>query len=290
MTWTLTADLDDYLAVAGGFLRSRPVHNTIQLVALDSLEVRGPSAFGNVAPLFGWWRSGAGPVIAALLHTPPFPVLLTRLPADPAGDPAGELAEMLASRGRRLPGVNAEQGDAEAFAAAWSGLTGAAWREFRRSRLFRLEQLTPPDPSPPGAARVATAADRGLLESWLAAFRQELADLGGPGAGMIEDRIGHGGLTLWEAGGAPVSLAGCTRPVEGVVRIGPVYTPPEHRGRGYGGAVTTGVSQAALEAGAAYVVLFTDLANPTSNALYQRLGYRPIEDRLVLKFEAQRPS
>jgi GNAT superfamily N-acetyltransferase len=286
MTWTLTADLGEYLAVAGGFLRSRPVQNTIQLVALDSLEAHGPFAFGDVAPLFGWWRSGAGPVTAALLHTPPFPVLLTRLPADAGANPAGDLARALASRGvEQLPGVNAEQGDAEAFAAAWCGLTGAAWREFRRSRLFRLGQLVAPDPSPPGAARVAAAADRALLESWFAAFRREMPDLGGPGADMIEDRLRHGGMTLWEAEGAAVSLAGSSRPAEGVVRLGPVYTPPDQRGRGYGGAVTAAVSGAALGAGAAHVILFTDLANPTSNALYRRLGYRPVEDRLVLEFE-----
>lgn len=286
MAWTLTESLDAFLTAAGTFLRSRPVHNTIQLVAVDTLEVRGPSAFGDVAPLFGWWRSTPGPVTAALLHTPPFPVLLTRLPANAAGD----LAEALAGRGRQLPGVNAEQSDAEAFAAAWSRMTGAGWREFRRSRLFRLGRLTPPGPPPRGAARVATAADRDLLESWLTAFRRELADLGGPGAGMVEDRISHGGLTLWEAGGAAVSLAGAARPAEAVVRLGPVYTPPELRARGYGGAVTAAVSQAALDAGAAHVVLFTDLANPTSNALYHRLGYRPVEDRLVLRFEPQGPS
>jgi GNAT superfamily N-acetyltransferase len=281
MAWTLTGNLDDYLATAGEFLRSRPVHNTIQLVALDSLRVRGPFAFGDVPPLFGWWRPEAGPVTAALMHTPPFPVLLTRLPPNSAGDLAGDLA----GRGRELPGVNAERSDAEAFAAEWSRLTGASWQEFRRSRLFQLGQLTPPSPSPPGAARVAAAADRDLLESWLDAFRQELDDLGGPGHGMIEDRLSHGGLTLWETGGAEVSLAGYARPAEGVVRLGPVYTPPEHRGRGYGGAVTAAVSLAALDAGAAHVVLFTDLANPTSNALYQRLGYQPVEDRVVLKFE-----
>jgi len=281
MAWTLTEDLDDYLTIAGGFLRSRPVQNTIQLVALDSLRARGPSVFGDVAPLFGWWQPAAGPVTAALMHTPPYPVLLTRLPANSAGD----LAEALAGRGRQLPGVNAEHGDAEAFAAAWSGLTCAGWREFRRSRLFQLGQLTPPDPPPPGAARVASAADRGVLEPWLDAFRLELADLGEPGSGMVEDRISYGGLTLWEAGGAAVSLAGCSRPAEGVVRVGPVYTPRDHRGHGYGGAVTTAVSQAALDAGAAHVVLFTNLANPTSNALYQRLGYQPVEDRVVLEFE-----
>jgi predicted GNAT family acetyltransferase len=84
-------------------------------------------------------------------------------------------------------------------------------------------------------------------------------------------------------------MAGAQRPAAGVVRVGPVYTPPEHRGRGYGAAVTAAVSQAALDAGAAGVVLFTDLANPTSNALYERLGYRPVEDRVVLSFLPPRP-
>jgi predicted GNAT family acetyltransferase len=72
----------------------------------------------------------------------------------------------------------------------------------------------------------------------------------------------------------------------GVVRVAPVYTPPDLRGRGYAGAVTSVVTQAALATGADDVVLFTDVANPTSNGLYQRLGYRPIEDRVVMEFKA----
>ena len=72
-----------------------------------------------------------------------------------------------------------------------------------------------------------------------------------------------------------------------MVRILIVYTPPEHRGRGYGGAATTVVTRQALDAGRiGDVVLFTDLANPTSNALYQRLGYRPVEDRVVVEFSS----
>ncbi len=71
----------------------------------------------------------------------------------------------------------------------------------------------------------------------------------------------------------------------GMTRVGPVYTPPELRGRGYAGGATAAVSQAVLDAGATEVVLYTDRDNPTSNALYQRLGYRPVEDRLVLSFE-----
>jgi predicted GNAT family acetyltransferase len=94
--------------------------------------------------------------------------------------------------------------------------------------------------------------------------------------------LAYGGFLLWEAAGGPVSLAGMTRAVAGVVRVGPVYTPPERRGAGYAGAVTAAISRAALDAGAEEVVLFTDLANPTSNALYQKIGYRPVSDRLVV--------
>ena len=101
---------------------------------------------------------------------------------------------------------------------------------------------------------------------------------------MVDDRLSYRGLTLWEAGGQPVSLAGLTRPAAGQVRVGPVYTPPGQRGQGYGGAVTWAVTRAALDAGVTGVLLFTDLANPTSNALYQRLGYRAVSDRTMYSF------
>ena len=101
----------------------------------------------------------------------------------------------------------------------------------------------------------------------------------------MDERLGYGGLIVWAVGGVRVSIAGRTRAVAGMVRLGPVYTPQELRGRGYAGAATAAVSQAALDAGVREVVLYTDLANPTSNALYQRLGYRPVEDRVVLSFE-----
>ncbi len=104
----------------------------------------------------------------------------------------------------------------------------------------------------------------------------------------VDERLGYRGLTLWEADGVSVSLAGLTRTVAGMVRVGPVYTPPELRGRGYASAATVTVSQAALNAGVREVVLYTDLANPTSNALYQRLGYRPVEDRVVFSFSRAR--
>lgn len=124
-----------------------------------------------------------------------------------------------------------------------------------------------------------------LTSSLFAAAFAEMGDPAGRrSAEFAADRLSYGGVTLWEVGGATVSMAGVTRPVAGTVRVGPVYTPRGFRRRGYAGAVTAAVSQAALDDGAGDVVLYTDLANPTSNALYQRLGYRAVEDRVILSF------
>ncbi len=279
MTWTLTEDLESYLAAAGGFLESAPVVNTIQLSVLANLRARGGSAYGGRPPLFGLWRPPGGQVEGAFLVTPPFPVLLTWVPEQAAR----LLADALAARPGSLAGVNAEPDTAAAFAAAWAELTGAESSVHRRSQLFRLTGLLRPSPEPPGSARVAVAADRGLLESWFDAFHREVGELGHV-PGDVDDRLSYGGLTLWEAAGVPVAVGGVTRTVAGVARVGPVYTPPDHRQRGYGGAVTVAVSRGALDAGARQLVLFTDLANPTSNALYPRLGYRPVQDSVVLRF------
>ena len=102
----------------------------------------------------------------------------------------------------------------------------------------------------------------------------------------VRDRLSYGGVLVWEAGGVPVSIACVTRQVAGMIRVGPVYTPPEARGHGYASAVTAAVSERARAAGAEEVLLYTDLANPVSNSIYQRIGYRPVEDRAVLVFSA----
>jgi GNAT superfamily N-acetyltransferase len=224
-----------------------------------------------------------GTVTAAFQHTPPYPVVLTAMPEEQAA----ALAADLAARGRRLPGVNATAGPATAFAAAWRQRTGEATYTGMRMRLYALGRLLPPAPPPPGSARTAGAADRDLLLAWFGAFQAE-AQPPGPAetAPMVDDRLSHGGLVLWEHEGRAVSLAGRNRAAAGQARIGPVYTPPDLRGRGFGAAATAAVTQAALDDGAEGAVLFTDLANPTSNTLYQRLGYRPISDWAVLRFGA----
>ena len=278
MSWQTSEAVADFLDQAGPFLRSRPVENTVLLTLAETLKSQGPQAIGEGDPIFGWWTAPGDRVEAAFLQTPPFPVLVSAAPADAIGALPGALD------GRSFPGFNALEADADALAEKWESRTGRAATPGHRSRLFRLDRLTPPTPAPPGKARVAGHADRALLIDWLHVFHEEIGSPGRDVGKMVDDKLAHSGLLLWETDGHPVSLAGQTRPQSGMVRVIAVYTPREHRARGYAGAVTTAVTQAALDAGATDVVLFTDLSNPTSNALYQRLGYRPVEDRKVVEF------
>jgi len=280
MPWFLSDSLPEYSATVGGLLARRPAQHTILLGAIETLRAAGARALGAIAPLFGWWQEPDGEVSAAFLHTPPFPVALTSVPV-PA---AVALAQALAARPRTVGGVNADPGGAEAFARAWHELTGDTAELRMRSRLFQLAGLRWPDPRPPGQARAAGPADRSLLIAWSEAFHREAQSGPEDVVSIVDDRLSYRGLSLWEDAGQPVSMAGVTRITAGQVRVGPVYTPPGLRGRGYAGALTCVVSQAALDAGAGRVLLFTDLANPTSNALYQRLGYQPLEDRAIWSF------
>jgi predicted GNAT family acetyltransferase len=281
MPWILSDSLAEYSAAANIVLGGSPARNIILLGAAETLRAGGAAAFGDGAPLFGWWAEPGGEVTAAFLHTPPYPPALTSMP----DRPAAALAQALASRCRPVTGVNGDETAAAAFAGAWQQLTGEVAMLSMRSRLYRLGRLRAPEPTPPGQARVAGTADRDLLLAWHGAFHHEAHGAGSAAlTHQVDDRLSYGGLTLWETAGQPVSMAGLTRPAAGQVRVGPVYTPPGQRGRGFGGAVTAAVSQAARDAGAAEVVLFTDLANPTSNDLYQRLGYEAVSDRAIYSF------
>jgi GNAT superfamily N-acetyltransferase len=274
MPWHRTGDVERFAAAASGFLRSRPVEHTVPLTLLQTLRTHGPYAYGPVEPVFAWFSDAAGQVTGAALQTPPHPLLLVAAP-----DPDGLVAVLT---GLRPAAVNTLVDDP--FPNVWCAATGARAVPGRRTRLYRLDELIPPVPAPTGSARVATGADAGLLASWVDEFHAEIGERdGASSADLVADRLAYGGFTLWEAGGAPVSVAGNSRADAGMVRVTLVYTPPAFRGHGYAARATTAVTRAALDAGADDVVLFTDLANPTSNALYQRLGYRPIEDRTVVE-------
>ena len=277
MTWRFTDDLGAYRAAAWPFLAAEPERYSVLLTVFSALTRMGAGAYGDQPPVLGWWPD-TGQVRAAVLQTPPRPMLITALP----DDAAAELAAALAGKGTWLPAVNGTEQDAVSVAAAWLAQTGTYGRIMQRQRLFRLGDLAWPEPRPAGSARIAGARDLEMVRTLYSAFAAETGQDGA--AGVAEDRLTAGQLMLWEDAGQPVALAGASEIIAGVARVGPVYTPPGLRGRGYGGAVTAAVTELAGRNGAHSVILFTDLANPTSNALYARLGYRPVEDRVVLTF------
>ncbi|MGV9251645.1 GNAT family N-acetyltransferase [Streptomyces sp. NPDC003697] len=279
--WYLTGDLEEFLDRAGDFLRSRPARHTVHLTVTENLRLRGEHIYGAGAPEFGVLAGGGG-VRAAFLRTPPHPIVLTSL----TDGEADALAARLAGAGRALPGVNAERDTAAAFAAAWRRHTGGEAVLHRRLRLYRLGELTPPRPAPPGGARVAGAQDREQLACWYeefcAAVGERVVLAPDEWAGQ---RVERGDVMFWRLpDGRPVAMAGTTPEAAGQIRVSAVYTPAGLRGRGYAGAVTAEVSRAALGTGVREVLLFTDLANPTSNGLYQRIGYRPVSDFAVHDF------
>ncbi|GAA2620063.1 GNAT family N-acetyltransferase [Paractinoplanes durhamensis] len=271
MSWELTADLEAFASAAEEFLRSRPVQHTVFLTLIDTLRRRGLHAYGPGEPVFGFWR---GPSGAVLLQTPPHPMMFSALPAGAVPAAVEALAD------RPLTGVNLVADDIDEFVA---GRKTAATVKMR-TRLYLLDTLVPPA-APGGRSRTATADDRDLLLRWHAEFYDEIGEEhSGDFGAAVDDRIGYGGVVLWEDDGRPVSMAVRSRLGAGMVRVQMVWTPKEFRGRGYAGAATTVATRDALDLGAAAVVLVTDLANPTSNGLYQRLGYQPIEDRVVVEF------
>jgi predicted GNAT family acetyltransferase len=236
-----------------------------------------------------WLVRDAGEVVAAALRTPPYNLILARPRSAPA---LAALAEAVS--GEELPGVTGTEPEVEEFAELWSRHNGVAGRVNMRQGVYALEQVEPLA-AVPGSARVATADDRALALRWWIAFGEEVLHEGGPGRERAEASVDHklssptSGLLLWEDGGEPVSAAGWGGPTPNGIRIGPVYTPPELRGKGYATALTAELSQRLLdgrlyEGGRRFCFLYTDLANPTSNAIYERIGYRRIAEAAEVVF------
>lgn len=269
-------DAGEFARLARPLLESDPTRHTIELTALAGFVAKDPAAVLVTV-------HDGGAVVGSLTRNPARPALVAAIrPQD-----AVAVEEALADIDPQLPGVNGPDAVSEAFAVAYTARTGAAVQVAGRSRLFRLGELEPPT-GVSGAPRRADAADLDLLGTWFGDFCIEAhghPSTEDPHQVMARSQERGSAHWLWELDGGPVALATAKPPIAGMSRIGPVYTPPEHRGHGYGAAVTAHGSQWALGAGADQVLLFTDLANPVSNRLYPRIGYRPVHDAVELVFQ-----
>lgn len=270
MRWTITADVEEYAAAAEPWLLRDPVRNTVMLTVLRGIR----SGQFTADPLLAWLEDG-DTVAGAACQTPPYPLALGDVPLAALPLLARDLIEL----DHDVPAVGGPIAVSEAFAAAW-------WRpETRRraERLYRLGALRAP--SAPGKPRVAGPGDLPTAVSFIREFQHEAhVERTADPAPVVAARVNREELIVWEDDDRPVSIAGVSAPIAGMSRIGPVYTPPDLRGRGYGSAVTHAAGRKALDDGATEVLLFTDLDNPTSNSIYQRLGFRPIADYATIHF------
>jgi hypothetical protein len=229
------------------------------------------------------WTVEEERVVGAALMTPPFNIVV----AQPLRDDAVPfLAHALRERGVAVPGVTAALPEADLFASAWGG----SRRVRMRHGVYAARGAREPE-GVAGVARPAEQRDRDLLIEWLDAFQAEALVEGTPRQEterVVDHRLTAptAGFALWEDGGTPVSLCGFGGQTPHGIRIGPVYTPLELRGRGYGSAVTAHVTRQQLEGGRDYCFLYTDLANPTSNKIYTNIGYVRVCDSAEYAFEA----
>lgn len=286
-TWIFAQDAAEFAETAIPQLAAAPAANTLLLTVFERLRRHGAHAFGPADPQLAVWYDADGSPGGAVVRTPPFGYVASHVPAEAAD----AFAELMLASDTGLDGreINLPDTVFEPFAAAWTARTGNEPRVVERNRLYRLEQLTPPEPAPSGHARAAEAGDVPVIARFLEEFWIEVGHPRPAGGHLDPQRIARarveeGSFRVWcdEEGGL-VSLAGHAPIVAGAGRIGPVYTPKEARGRGYAGAATAAVCRVLLDGDAREILLFTDLANPTSNALYQRIGFRPVSDRIRLE-------
>ena len=278
----VTGEAAAFLERAGGLVLEDEARHNLML-GIASFTLDHPDVYSEVR---GWVAREAGEVVGAALRTPPYNLILARPKTEAA------LAALAGAITDELPGVVGAVPEVDAFSSAWSALHGVTTASRFDQRIYAMEELVPPREAE-GVARLAGVDDRALVLEWMTAFAHEaLHDSADPGRieRSVDARLGPegaGGICLWEAGGRPVSLAGFGGPTPNGLRIGPVYTPPEHRGHGFGSSVTAAASQVALDRGKRFCFLYTDLANPTSNAIYLRLGYRPVCDSREIAFTAR---
>ena len=270
-----------FAAAATAFLMRDEARHNLQLAVLaDAARGRYPTAHLVAV------RDAAGAIADVALRTPPHPLLVA------SGGDAASLAALLGWFLAHDPDLDRMVGPLPEVAEAsgwWGRHRGVATHRRFHQGVYALDAVAPARRAA-GAVRLATEADRAAAGPWFDAFATEARHQAGATGdalftSFVDDPVRR--LYLWTSpAGEAVSMAGRSGRTPTGVRIGPVYTPPEHRGRGYGEALVAAASQRELEEGARACYLYTDLDYGASNRLYLRIGYAKVGEAAEMGFDA----
>ncbi len=269
-------DPNEFLDLVGDLLAQNETKNNLILGLAMGLK-KNLHAYGETMPLMALVRDGFGNIGAAAVMTPPFPVVVYCEPVN--RDALEALVDFLLVNEWQVSGVNGVEAVSEAFALVWQEKTGQVFRTVVRMRAYELRSVVRVQ-YPNGEMRLAKPHEAQLAADMLNAMVEEVVS--GPRrvatAESQSSQIESGNVFFWEDAGKIVAITVANRPqIKGICLSG-VYTLPEERKKGYARALVAEVSKELLNRGYELTNLFTDLSNPTSNKIYQEVGYQPACD------------
>jgi uncharacterized protein len=272
----------DFLSKAGKYL----VKDEARYGLISGLAKRleeNPHYYGKDDPWF-YTVSDEDIFYAAALRTPPYKVVLAHFSGD-VNDIVLALVDSISRKRTAIPGVMGDIELAGAFKDRWCQKHNVTVQKTMQERIFRLTQINNV-PLLPGRFRTATGEDINMVRRWTRAFYLDTfgTDRNLPESDLTPN-LERGEVFLWEDGGRPVSMAVKNRPTDKGMAVGYVYTPPELRGRGYATSCVAELSRHILQSGKEFCTLYTDLANPTSNSIYKKIGYQEVCDSVDYTFE-----
>ncbi|HEX6923218.1 MAG TPA: GNAT family N-acetyltransferase [Bacillales bacterium] len=274
----------DFLEKTEEFLLKNEAINNLPLGILYRLASEKENNPDHPSPFFATAESENHPVLAMVI-TPPKNLIISG--AEDGLESSGAIqtaVSFLKESGIQIPGVIGERNLAEKFARIWTEQDEGGFTVQMEQRIYRLDKVNPVDKKP-GQLRMAKMADLALVSDWIYAFSVDANEpMGREEADeLAQKKIQQESIFLWEDQRV-VSMAGKSRPTKNGATVSLVYTPPAYRQKGYASSCVAALSQRILNEGYRFCSLYTDLANPTSNSIYMKMGYQPVADSIVYNF------
>ena len=273
----------------------RDTHELLERHEAQNLIILGNIVTGNAGPDKTGWRDPANWFMAVVqdagirliaLMTPPYNVTLYATDNRTDEETLACLVHGIEDSGVSIPGVTSEKTLAERFAETCAGIKGIRYSVDKSLCLYELTKVNP-EITVNGSLRLTRESDMAFLPYWLEGFNSDClgeSPLVKQDAAYYQHEIDAKKVYILEDRGVPVSIAKITRELQSLCGIGFVYTPPYFRRKGYATSCVAALSRLCLERGFTKCVLYTDLANPTSNSIYQKIGYVPVNDSRDIKF------